>query len=158
LTAVYSVLRLVNIYPPNQVTDKNCVPLLCPTKVGKQALGTQVPVPYYPQHPRIHTSYIIMAAIRQSLRSTNRLTSSFLSTSRTPIRQSVRVRSMASVATATAPAHEGEKPFFPDEPAGPSLVTSIPGPKSKAAAERLNKIFDTRALNLMTDYSKSYGN
>jgi 4-aminobutyrate aminotransferase / (S)-3-amino-2-methylpropionate transaminase len=63
---------------------------------------------------------------------------------------------MASVAS--APPHEGEKPFFPDEPNGPSVKTEIPGPKSKAAVEKLDKIFETRSLNMMGDYSKSYGN
>jgi 4-aminobutyrate aminotransferase/(S)-3-amino-2-methylpropionate transaminase len=63
---------------------------------------------------------------------------------------------MASIAS--APPREDEKPFFPDEPSGPSLKTDIPGPKSKAAIERLGKVFDTRALNMMGDYSKSTAN
>jgi len=63
---------------------------------------------------------------------------------------------MASVAS--APSHEGEKPFFPDEPTGPDVKTEIPGPNSKAAIERLHKVFDTRSLNMMGDYTKSLGN
>jgi 4-aminobutyrate aminotransferase/(S)-3-amino-2-methylpropionate transaminase len=63
---------------------------------------------------------------------------------------------MASIAS--APPHEGEKPFFADEPKGPTIKTEIPGPKSKDAIKRLDKVFDTRALNMMGDYSKSIGN
>jgi 4-aminobutyrate aminotransferase/(S)-3-amino-2-methylpropionate transaminase len=63
---------------------------------------------------------------------------------------------MASIAS--APPHSGEKPFFAEEPENPSLKTEIPGPKSKAAAAELDKVFDTRALNLMTDFEKSFGN
>ncbi|KAI5303410.1 4-aminobutyrate transaminase [Ascosphaera atra] len=51
-----------------------------------------------------------------------------------------------------------DAPFFPNEPSGPSVKTAIPGPKGKAAAERLNKIFDTRSLNIMGDYNASVGN
>jgi 4-aminobutyrate aminotransferase/(S)-3-amino-2-methylpropionate transaminase len=51
-----------------------------------------------------------------------------------------------------------EQPFFPDEPAGPIVQTQIPGPQSKKAVERLSKVFDTRSLNMMADYSRSYGN
>jgi len=47
---------------------------------------------------------------------------------------------------------------FPDEPSGPSVKTEIPGPKSKAAIADLDKVFDTRALNMLTDYEKSKGN
>jgi 4-aminobutyrate aminotransferase/(S)-3-amino-2-methylpropionate transaminase len=44
------------------------------------------------------------------------------------------------------------------EPEGPSVKTEIPGPKSKAAITELDKVFDTRSLNMLTDYSKSAGN
>ncbi|KAK3940362.1 aminotransferase class-III-domain-containing protein [Diplogelasinospora grovesii] len=45
------------------------------------------------------------------------------------------------------------------EPSGPSLKTSeIPGPKAKAAISELNEVFDTRSLNMLTDYAKSSGN
>jgi 4-aminobutyrate aminotransferase / (S)-3-amino-2-methylpropionate transaminase len=91
-----------------------------------------------------------MAALRQAVRWTSRPLA--IPRPRAPQLH----RTMASLAS--APLHPGEKPFFPDEPENPSLKTEIPGPKSKAAAERLNKIFDTRALNLMTDYHKSYAN
>jgi 4-aminobutyrate aminotransferase/(S)-3-amino-2-methylpropionate transaminase len=51
-----------------------------------------------------------------------------------------------------------EQPFFPDEPAEPIVQTAIPGPNSTKAIERLSKVFDTRSLNMMTDFQKSYGN
>jgi 4-aminobutyrate aminotransferase/(S)-3-amino-2-methylpropionate transaminase len=51
-----------------------------------------------------------------------------------------------------------ETPFFPGEPSGPVVKTMIPGPKAKEAIARLDKIFETRSLNMMADYSKSIGN
>jgi 4-aminobutyrate aminotransferase/(S)-3-amino-2-methylpropionate transaminase len=65
---------------------------------------------------------------------------------------------MASVATASASSSSGEQSFFPDEPRGPIVKTQIPGPKSQQAIEKLTKVFDTRSLNMMADYKKSYGN
>ncbi|PVI03939.1 4-aminobutyrate aminotransferase [Periconia macrospinosa] len=59
---------------------------------------------------------------------------------------------------ASSTASNGSQPFFPDEPAAPIVQTEIPGPKSKTAIERLQKVFDTRSLNMMADYSRSYGN
>lgn len=55
-------------------------------------------------------------------------------------------------------AANGEQPFFPEEPASPIVQTQIPGPQSVKAIERLSKVFDTRSLNMMTDYQRSYGN
>jgi 4-aminobutyrate aminotransferase/(S)-3-amino-2-methylpropionate transaminase len=52
----------------------------------------------------------------------------------------------------------GEQPFFPDEPAGPIAKTAIPGPQSKKAIAELDKVFDTRSLNMLADYQKSFGN
>jgi len=51
-----------------------------------------------------------------------------------------------------------QQPFFPDEPSGPTVKTAIPGPQSKKAIERLDKVFDTRSLNMLADYNKSFGN
>jgi 4-aminobutyrate aminotransferase / (S)-3-amino-2-methylpropionate transaminase len=65
-------------------------------------------------------------------------------------------RAMASVSS--APARNDEKPFFPDEPEGPSIKTEIPGPKSKNLIQELEKVFDTRSLNMMADYTKSTAN
>jgi 4-aminobutyrate aminotransferase/(S)-3-amino-2-methylpropionate transaminase len=68
-------------------------------------------------------------------------------------------RQYASAAAAAAvPEFSGEQSFFPDEPTAPIVRTQIPGPQSKSAIERLSKVFDTRSLNMMADYSQSYGN
>ncbi|GKT88132.1 4-aminobutyrate aminotransferase [Colletotrichum tofieldiae] len=48
--------------------------------------------------------------------------------------------------------------LFPGEPSGPALKTEIPGPASKKHTEDLHKVFDTRSLNMLTDYKKSKGN
>src|SRR5690348_3022338 len=49
--------------------------------------------------------------------------------------------------------------FYPSwEPQGPLVKTDIPGPKSKAAIAELDEVFDTRSLNMLTDYTKSVGN
>jgi len=50
------------------------------------------------------------------------------------------------------------EPFFSNEPQAPTVQTAIPGPKNKAAAQELDQVFDTRALNLLADYSKCVGN
>ncbi|KAH8819131.1 4-aminobutyrate aminotransferase-like protein [Xylogone sp. PMI_703] len=55
-------------------------------------------------------------------------------------------------------ASSAEKPFLPDEPSGPVLKTEIPGPQSQKAIAELNKVFDTRSLNMLASYQKSYGN
>lgn len=69
-------------------------------------------------------------------------------------------RPLASAATAmmqetTAIA---EQPFFPDEPTAPQVRTAIPGPESKKAIEELDKVFDTRSLNMLANYQNSFGN
>ena len=38
------------------------------------------------------------------------------------------------------------------------MRTAFPGPESKKAITQLDKIFDTRSLNMMTNYQNSYGN
>lgn len=74
-------------------------------------------------------------------------------TSKAPI---ALTRQYATAAAAVA--DSGEQSFFPDEPKAPIVKTQIPGPKSTEAIERLSKVFDTRSLNMMADYSRSYGN
>jgi 4-aminobutyrate aminotransferase/(S)-3-amino-2-methylpropionate transaminase len=60
---------------------------------------------------------------------------------------------------AQAPAADAvEQSFFPDEPTGPTIRTEIPGPESRKAIAQLDKIFETRSLNMMTNYQNSYGN
>lgn len=64
--------------------------------------------------------------------------------------------SAAAAVKSSAPSSEA--PFFPNEPAGPTVKTAIPGPKSKAAIEELDKVFDTRSLNMLANYPESFGN
>jgi 4-aminobutyrate aminotransferase/(S)-3-amino-2-methylpropionate transaminase len=49
-------------------------------------------------------------------------------------------------------------PYYAWEPQGPIVETEIPGPKSRAAIAELDTVFDTRSLNMITDYDKSAGN
>lgn len=44
------------------------------------------------------------------------------------------------------------------EPEGPTVKTDIPGPKAQEAIKELHEVFDTRSLNMLTDYQKSVGN
>ena len=67
-------------------------------------------------------------------------------------------RHMASAAATATVSDASEQPFFPDEPSGPTVKTAIPGPKSLEATDRLSKVFETRSLNMMTNYQKSLGN
>ncbi|KAH0215731.1 4-aminobutyrate aminotransferase, partial [Aureobasidium melanogenum] len=101
------------------------------------------------------------------LRSTSRLAGlslrrtairpTFQVTSRTLATQTDRKQATAAAATASVP-DAFEQPFFPDEPQGPIVRTAIPGPKSKAAIKQLDKVFDTRSLNMMGNYQDSFGN
>ncbi|KAG9232250.1 putative 4-aminobutyrate aminotransferase [Amylocarpus encephaloides] len=63
----------------------------------------------------------------------------------------------AAVKTATSTS-SGKQAFFPGEPAGPIVKTAIPGPESRKAIEDLHKVFDTRSLNMLANYSQSFGN
>lgn len=67
-------------------------------------------------------------------------------------------RFKATAAAAAQNSSSAEQPFFPDEPAAPIVKTQIPGPKSKAAIEELDKVFDTRSLNMIANFQESYGN
>jgi 4-aminobutyrate aminotransferase/(S)-3-amino-2-methylpropionate transaminase len=44
------------------------------------------------------------------------------------------------------------------EPSGPTVKTQIPGPISTERIRELDQVFDTRSLNMLTDYTKSVGN
>jgi len=50
------------------------------------------------------------------------------------------------------------KMYYDWEPEGPSVKTEIPGPKAKAAIAELHEVFDTRSLNMLTDFQNSSGN
>jgi 4-aminobutyrate aminotransferase/(S)-3-amino-2-methylpropionate transaminase len=40
----------------------------------------------------------------------------------------------------------------------PKVTTEIPGPRSRAEAEKLGSFFDNRAFYFVADYDKSSGN
>jgi len=64
-----------------------------------------------------------------------------------------------SVATAVKSSlSSSEQPFFQDEPSGPTVKTAIPGPESKKLIKELDTVFDTRSLNMVANYEKSFGN
>ncbi|KAI0883376.1 4-aminobutyrate aminotransferase [Annulohypoxylon maeteangense] len=48
--------------------------------------------------------------------------------------------------------------FYPGEPEAPTVKTDIPGPAAKEYIAKLDKVFDTRSLNMLADYTKSVGN
>ena len=48
--------------------------------------------------------------------------------------------------------------FYPGEPSGPSIKTAIPGPSGRQLVEDLDKVFDSRATNMLADYQSSIGN
>ncbi|KAH9900389.1 4-aminobutyrate aminotransferase [Xylariomycetidae sp. FL2044] len=48
--------------------------------------------------------------------------------------------------------------FYTGEPEGPVVKTDIPGPKSQEKIAKLHQVFDTRSLNMLADYTKSFGN
>lgn len=48
--------------------------------------------------------------------------------------------------------------YYANEAESPIVKTSIPGPKSKEYITKLDEVFDTRSLNMLADYTKSFGN
>jgi len=48
--------------------------------------------------------------------------------------------------------------YYAWEPEGPSVKAQIPGPKAREKIKDLDAVFDTRAINMLTDYQKSFGN
>jgi hypothetical protein len=81
-----------------------------------------------------------------------------LSPSPGSVRTSLPRAYASAAAAAKTPESSGEQPFFPNEPARPTIKTAIPGPKSKKAIEELDKVFDTRSLNMLANYQQSFGN
>jgi 4-aminobutyrate aminotransferase/(S)-3-amino-2-methylpropionate transaminase len=72
--------------------------------------------------------------------------------------QSLRARRPYSATAAAKAVSSSDKPYFPAEPAGPVVKTAIPGPESKKAIAELDKVFETRSLNMLANYQKSIGN
>ncbi|KAI9746332.1 MAG: 4-aminobutyrate transaminase [Claussenomyces sp. TS43310] len=64
----------------------------------------------------------------------------------------------SAAAAMKTPEASAVEPFFADEPAAPIVKTAIPGPESQKAIEELDQVFDTRSINMLADYQKSYGN
>ena len=48
--------------------------------------------------------------------------------------------------------------YFPNEPSGPTVRTSIPGPKAQKYIAELDTVFDTKSVGLPANYQKSQGN
>ena len=69
-------------------------------------------------------------------------------------------RPAASVAAAMVRETLGmeENAFFPEEAKAPRIKTAIPGPLSKKAIQDLDRVFDTRSLNMLANYHNSFGN
>ncbi|OAA64921.1 4-aminobutyrate aminotransferase [Cordyceps fumosorosea ARSEF 2679] len=59
---------------------------------------------------------------------------------------------------AVRPLATASSSVFPNEPPKPAVQTAIPGPRSKAALAKLEKVFDTRSMNFVADYDKCHGN
>ncbi|GIK00454.1 4-aminobutyrate transaminase [Aspergillus viridinutans] len=82
----------------------------------------------------------------------------FLARSAPRLRAISRFPVAARTLTTSPHLRAAAKPYFADEPSAPKVVTAIPGPKNKAATAELDKVFDVRSLNMLTDYTKSIGN
>ncbi|KAL7626754.1 4-aminobutyrate transaminase [Parahypoxylon ruwenzoriense] len=76
---------------------------------------------------------------------------SALSASRQPLSRSLTRQFTSSSVRMTSS-------YFPGEPARPIVKTDIPGPASKEYIAKLDKVFDTRSVNMLADYTKSIGN
>ncbi|GAM83661.1 hypothetical protein ANO11243_016490 [Dothideomycetidae sp. 11243] len=73
--------------------------------------------------------------------------------------QQATAAAVASNVSRSSPPPDAESDwFFPDEPAQPIVKTQIPGPNSQKAIKDLDRVFDTRSLNMITNYDQSYGN
>lgn len=49
-------------------------------------------------------------------------------------------------------------PLPSEEPVAPFVKTAIPGPESKKCLQKIDDVFDARNVNMVVDYTKSYGN
>ncbi|CAD6442890.1 8a15c986-9142-4186-a56d-a48e0b6bd143 [Sclerotinia trifoliorum] len=78
------------------------------------------------------------------------------------LRAAAQLRPMASrilSRTGRTYATTSAKPFqIAGEPEAPVVKTAIPGPESQKAIAELDKVFDTRSVNMLADYQKSVGN
>lgn len=72
--------------------------------------------------------------------------------------QTAKRQAFTTSATRPAVASKLAKTFYDGEPEGPTVKTPIPGPKSAQIIKDLDPVFDTRNLNMITDFTKSHGN
>ena len=75
-----------------------------------------------------------------------------------PITTSARPAAIVATAMMQDSNFNDDSAFFPSEPKAPRVMTAIPGPRSKEAIEELDKVFDTRSLNMLANYQNSFGN
>lgn len=101
----------------------------------------------------LKTAARVQPAVRASLRAKSSLPASRSLATQTPPRNAAVAAAVKSYASDLA-----SQPFFPDEPSAPIVTGAIPGPKSKAAIANLDRVFDTRSLNMMANYQNSFGN
>lgn len=90
------------------------------------------------------------------------LPSSLLKTSSLATRRTLATASAAPAnhtPYSPPPFHNGPQPFYHGEPAHPAVHTStIPGPRAQELIKELDEVFDTRSLNTLVDYERSFGN
>ncbi|KAJ2997428.1 hypothetical protein NUW58_g661 [Xylaria curta] len=75
--------------------------------------------------------------------------------------QSAKVPQLSSLKasfSSTTRSRNAVADLFPDEPIGPDVKTAIPGPQSQECLRKLNRVFDTKSVNMLVDYEKSLGN
>ncbi|KAI1001767.1 4-aminobutyrate aminotransferase [Podosphaera aphanis] len=77
---------------------------------------------------------------------------------RFPLFAADRLRSTSTIRTFQTAHGPIKTPFFPNEPTQTTVKTLIPGPKSRTIIEELDKVFDTKNINMLVDYEKCYGN
>src|SRR5436190_1037639 len=82
---------------------------------------------------------------------------SYLSHTRAPVSIAFKTQRNLAISHAQA-ARPNDLPFFPAEPSGPKVLTPIPGPESQKIIAEMEKVVDTRSLNMVANYKQSYGN
>lgn len=90
-----------------------------------------------------------------------RISSRLRPRSRIPTTRPITTTTTSAANVATAPLAQdtsSDEPLFPNEPSEPLIRTTIPGPQSRKAIADLDKVFDTRSLNMMANYQNSFGN
>jgi 4-aminobutyrate aminotransferase/(S)-3-amino-2-methylpropionate transaminase len=96
------------------------------------------------------------------MRSASRLQPVLRASTRTAFTRRMATQSPPRAASAATAQHTVadaiEQPLFADEPTGPVMRTQIPGPEGKKAIAELDKVYETRSLNMMCNYQNSFGN